>query len=451
MRKSMLLIRALNLGARLYLRELDRRNRRRELARGKRNKALAFAGGAGLGAGLMYLLDPDGGRRRRKLLNDQVASLMYRSDDALGRTARDLRNRTRGLLTEARARFEGQPASDEVLAARVRSKLGLVVSHPSAIEVAAVDGRVILSGSVLASEADQLLLAIVGVRGVREVENRLEVHDRAGTSPALQGGAPPPGQRFALMQTNWSPTARLLSSAAGGGLALYGATRRDALGVVLGAMGFGLLVRGLSNVEISRLLGLSSRHTASVQKTINVNAPIEYVFKVWSSFDNFPRFMSHLRGVKDLGNHRSHWIAEGPAGVPIEWDAVMTTWVPNSTIAWRSLPGSLVANAGTVRFVPNPDGSTRVDVKLSYTPPAGALGHAVAKLFGADPKSAMDEDLVRFKSLIEEGKTSARDKTVTREDLDFGRALERGAALPSQQIGPDASLHEREVGGEPTD
>jgi uncharacterized membrane protein len=93
--------------------------------------------------------------------------------------------------------------------------------------------------------------------------------------------------------------------------------------------------------------------------------------------------------------------------VSVEWDAVVTDWVPSQLIAWKSVEGSTVETAGRVRFEPTGDDRTEIDVQMSYNPPAGALGHAVATLFGADPKRAMDEDMVRLKSLLEEGKTRA--------------------------------------------
>jgi ElaB/YqjD/DUF883 family membrane-anchored ribosome-binding protein len=185
--KRAILTRGLQLGTRLYLRELDRRRQRRAQLRSRRNWALAFAGGAGLGAALMYLLDPDRGRRRRHLLNDQVGSLMSRSDDMIGKRARDLRNRARGLLAETRARIQHEEVDDEVLVERVRSRIGRVVSHPHAIEVAAHQGYVTLQGPILASEVEGLLSAVAAVRSVISVENRLDVRQRADDMPGLQG------------------------------------------------------------------------------------------------------------------------------------------------------------------------------------------------------------------------------------------------------------------------
>ena len=98
-------------------------------------------------------------------------------------------------------------------------------------------------------------------------------------------------------------------------------------------------------------------------------------------------------------------------------DEQITAFIPDRLIAWRSLPGQMVAGAGVARFEPNAYGGTRVDIKMSYNPPAGAMGHALATLLGAHPRRALDDDLVRFKSLLEDGQTSVRGQTVRREAL----------------------------------
>jgi uncharacterized membrane protein len=144
------------------------------------------------------------------------------------------------------------------------------------------------------------------------------------------------------------------------------------------------------------------RRAVEVQKTININAPVEQVFEFWRNFENFPRFMSNVRAVRDDGGGRSHWTVAGPAGVPVSWDAEITRLEPDQLIAWKSVPGSAVANAGIIRF-DRVEGGTRIDIKLAYNPPAGAIGHGVAWLFGADPKSEIDADLVRMKTMIETG------------------------------------------------
>ena len=93
----------------------------------------------------------------------------------------------------------------------------------------------------------------------------------------------------------------------------------------------------------------------------------------------------------------------GPAGLPVKWTAEVIEQIPNHLIAWRTVPGSLIRHFGVIHFEPNAQGGTRVDIKLAYNPIAGAVGHVVAKLFGADPKCEMDGDLVRMKTMIETG------------------------------------------------
>jgi uncharacterized membrane protein len=361
----------------------------------------------GMGVALMYFLDPGRGARRRALIRDKTVHALRKAEDAAETTVRDLRNRAKGLAAETRARFDGDDVDDVVLVARVRAEMGRVVSHPASIIVTAADGRVTLSGPVLADEADALLARARGVRGVRDVVSLLEVHERAENVSGLQGGGARPGAEFELLQENWTPAARLLVGAAGGALALTGARRGDLLGSVLGLAGLALLSRSATNAELRELVGAGGRGI-DVQKAINVAAPIDDVFSFFTNYENFPRFMSHVRQVRDTGEGGSHWVVDGPAGVPVEWDAVVSDVVPNEVLAWTSVPGSAVESAGLIRFAQNDDGTTHVDLKMTYRPPAGVIGHAASKLLGVDPKKQMDDDLARAKTYLETG-TPARD------------------------------------------
>jgi len=219
------------------------------------NKTLTFGVGLGIGTGVMYLLDPDRGKRRRALLRDKCVSATRKTGEGIETTARDLSNRARGIATSIQSRFTSAETDDTVLSDRVRSKLGRIVSHPGAIEVAAENGHVTLSGPVLESEVDSLLTCVKRIQGVNEVANNLEVHKEAGNHPALQGGRERQGHRFEFLQENWSPAARFVAGAAGASLAVYGGTRRDALGAGLGTAGLLLLTRGITNTEFSRLVG----------------------------------------------------------------------------------------------------------------------------------------------------------------------------------------------------
>jgi uncharacterized membrane protein len=356
----------------------------------------------------MYLLDPDRGSCRRARLKDKAAHAINKSGAAAGSVSRDLTNRVRGLAAQAGSAFKSCEADDDTLAARVRSRMGRAVSHPGAIEVTAGDGVVRLSGDALTHEVDALLSCARSTPGARGVDNQLRVHDRPGDIPNLQGAQgrrKRGGARFELMQSNWAPATRLLTTLTGGALMGLCLRRRDALGVVAGTVGFGLIMRGVTNLETRRILGIGGgRRAIDFHKTINIDAPVERVFEFWKNPHNFPHFMTNVREVRDLGNGRSQWTVAGPAGLPVKWNAVVTDLIPNKIIAWKSEAGSAIANAGIVRFDTNNGAGTRVTVRMSYNPPAGAIGHAFAKVFGANPKREMDQDLLRMKTMIETGR-----------------------------------------------
>jgi uncharacterized membrane protein len=180
------------------------------------------------------------------------------------------------------------------------------------------------------------------------------------------------------------------------GTALMLAARRPALGALAGAAGVGVLSRH----------GASRRdgpYAIEVGRTVRIDAPVEDVFAFWRDYRNFPRFMRNVREVHEEGEGRSRWIVAGPGGMPVEWTAEITRLKPDRLIAWRTVPGSSVEHEGRVQFRPGYRGGTRLDVRLTYRPPAGVLGHAVAKLFGADPQSEIASDLERMKTLIESG------------------------------------------------
>ncbi|HEY8459805.1 MAG TPA: SRPBCC family protein [Blastocatellia bacterium] len=142
----------------------------------------------------------------------------------------------------------------------------------------------------------------------------------------------------------------------------------------------------------------------SVAQAVTINRSPEELYRFWRDFQNLPRFMKHLESVREMGNGRSRWVAKGPAGGTVKWDAEITEDRPNELIAWRSLDGADVDNVGTVRFERAPGGrGSIVKVKMRYSPPAGALGAAVARLFGENPEWQVKDDLRRFKQLIETG------------------------------------------------
>jgi osmotically-inducible protein OsmY len=151
------------------------------------NRRWTIVSGVGLGAALMYLLDPDRGRRRRKLLRDRAVHVFHKTADGLCYASRGAAQSAEALSARARSLLTRSWVGDEVLVERVRSKIGHVVSHPGAIEVTAEDGRVILAGPILAGEVEDLLASVSRVGGVTGVENRLEVDEVAGHVPEFQG------------------------------------------------------------------------------------------------------------------------------------------------------------------------------------------------------------------------------------------------------------------------
>ncbi|MFB3816442.1 MAG: SRPBCC family protein [Candidatus Methylomirabilales bacterium] len=360
--------------------------------------------GFGLGLGVMYLLDPSMGRRRRSLAKDSVRGRLHDLGEEIERGVRDAGNRLYGLLAEARAAFRQEAVSEPQLAERVRARLGRVASHPSAIEVSVHGDQVTLSGPILAHELDQVLHAVAGVRGVNEVVNRLTPHARAENVPGLQGGAGRTGERAELMQANWAPGVRLTAGLLGGTLLANALRRPSPLNLLVGTLGFGLLARAATNIEAERLLGAGdSRRGIDLQKAITIDAPVDRVYRMWTNYQNFPHFMRNVREVRDLGGGRSAWTVAGPLGTPIRFNAVVTEQVANEVFAWKSEEGQPIGHAGMVRFAPAGTG-TRVDIRMTYRPPAGAAGHLVASLFGADPKTEMDQDLLRMKSFLETGR-----------------------------------------------
>ena len=303
--------------------------------------------------------------------------------------------------------FEQEQVSDRVLGERVRSKLGALVRHPSSIEVTADNGHITLSGPILSQEVDRLLDQVRKVKGVAGVENRLEIHDQPGNIPGLQGEPPrlPRGEPFELMQTNWSPTARVTVGMVGATLAFYGASRRDLPGAGLALLGIAALTRASSNLPLKRIVGIGTGHRAvDVSKTMIIAAPLERVFAFWANYKDFPHYTKHVREVWETGEGHSRWTVVGPAGVELSWNTTITSFIPNQELAWRTEPDSRVQHAGILKFRDNQDDTTTVHIRMSYNPPGGAIGHGIATLLRTDPKTLIEEDLVRIKTVLESGK-----------------------------------------------
>jgi uncharacterized membrane protein len=206
------------------------------------------------------------------------------------------------------------------------------------------------------------------------------------------------------------------SAATGAALIVYGITRRSVPGMCLALAGAPLAYRGLAgrwppylgsliegNGRDSRV-ALSGDRGVHVRESIRIEKPVAEVYRFWRQFENLSQFMTNLVRVTDLGNGRSHWVATGPAGTTIEWDAEIINEVENKVIGWRSLPESDVVSAGSVNFDAVRGGrSTQVSVHLQYAPPAGRLGALAASILGRDPSRTIREDLRRLKQILETG------------------------------------------------
>ncbi len=182
----------------------------------------------------------------------------------------------------------------------------------------------------------------------------------------------------------------------GGALAVYGITRRSAMGYALAGAGgvlayFGATANGAPREFLA-------------ETTILLNTSPEEAYRFWRDFDNLPRFMRHLESVRTSGDRHSHWVALGPAGARIQWDTEIIEEIENSSIRWRSLPGSDVMVNGYVQFHRAPGNrGTEFTASIFYQPPAGAAGKIVAQLLGHDPHLMMKQDIRRFKALLETG------------------------------------------------
>jgi uncharacterized membrane protein len=167
---------------------------------------------------------------------------------------------------------------------------------------------------------------------------------------------------------------------------------------------------GIAAVDVLAAARASKRHDPTrtseggaftVSAGVTVNRPAEDAYGLWRDFSRLPEFMVHLESVSADGKH---WVAKRPGGGTVDWNAEIVADVPEQRLAWRSLEGADVANAGEVTFGPAPGGrGTEVRVRLTYEPPLGAAGNAVARLLGEEPRQQVTDDLHRFKQVLETG------------------------------------------------
>ncbi len=269
-------------------------------------------GSLGIGAGLMYFMDPNRGRRRRSMLQAQVNHSLRQTGEAINSSMDGLRSRTQDLM-------------------------------------------------------DQTRLAITGQRP----DSRIPA--------ALQG----------------------LLAAGGGSLAFYGRKRKNVIGTVLSLAGLSMVAGGVASIPIRRMIKRNREQDGiEVEKMIEIDAPLEEVYRFWSDYENLPRFMSHVRHVQALEGGRAHWRAGEMDDGELEWDTITTSQVPNELLSWRSPGDAPIRALGCARFRRTGRGGTRLSVHLSYAA-SGDLSRKTAKLLGEYPLQQLDEDLMRMRKLIE--------------------------------------------------
>ncbi len=266
----------------------------------------------------------------------------------------------------------------------------------------------------------------------------MATNETALTQAQIDRGEAPQGYRSSV---NVGDTERWVSALGGGALALYGLTRGNLPGVALALLGASIAYRGFSgHCYAYQSLGIDTSgrpenpnisvpagRGVKVEKSLTINRPAEELYRFWRNLENLPRVMSHLESVTEYDGNRSHWVAKAPAGTTVEWDAEITEDRPNELIAWRSLEGADVSNSGSVRFMhATGKRGTIVMVEIDYGPPGGLLGAAVAKLFGEEPAQQVNDDLRRFKQVVETGEVVISEGTL----LGTG-ATEQRAAQPA--------------------
>ncbi|GAB3325489.1 SRPBCC family protein [Larkinella ripae] len=221
---------------------------------------------------------------------------------------------------------------------------------------------------------------------------------------------------------------RVWSTVGGGLLLTYGLKRASVGGILLAAIGGYLAYRGMSgHCPVSETLG---RNTAEGQDIVpspieisvsqTIYKPRNEVYKFWRQLENLPRFMSHLKEVKQLDSTHSHWVAQLGEGKvaeavgSVEWDAQIIHETANERLVWKSVEGASIDNAGEVRFTDSADGfGTEIQATIHYRPPVGHLGSAVMKLFNPTFAQLIEKDLRRFKEIMEQDEISSAQTELT--------------------------------------
>jgi uncharacterized membrane protein len=224
--------------------------------------------------------------------------------------------------------------------------------------------------------------------------------------------------RYGKMKINVAEAERWGSVALGGGLLLYAMKKRSWSALVFGLVGGGLVLRGaLGKSLFYRLIGINTatgkglmgqhavHNLIRADKAIVIDRPADELYRFLRELENLPMVFGHLKSVNSIDARRSLWKAKMPAGIDLVWEAEITEERENRKLAWRASDPSGLRSEGTLVLDPVGEGgkNTQVGVHLEYELPLGKPGKAFAKLFGKHPDRLVDEELHRFKSLMETG------------------------------------------------
>jgi uncharacterized membrane protein len=360
-----------------------------------------WIGGVGLGIGAAaYFADPTRGPQRRAALAKGAGRLWERAAGEVKKSLVDAQHHLTGMSARLSSSLRAEDPPEQVLEARIRSRMGRVLSHPRKVHVVCDHGLVTLWGTVPENEIYELLRTVKAVPGVKEIQEHLDTYEEEVQRHDLDA------LNHARKETrlNWSPARRMLVGSAGAALALYGLKRKEAVGTTAAVMGAGLIAYSMLRNDLSSTLALTELSPGfELEKTIHITAPVSDVFAFWADPVNYPKAFSHVANIERLGENLYRWKLIGPGGIPVTWEGVITRTIPNTLVEWKSLPGSTVGNFGVARFDPVYDGSTRLHLRMFYRPPAGILGRFVAEFLGSDPARILDQDLNRLRKLFEKG------------------------------------------------
>jgi uncharacterized membrane protein len=217
-----------------------------------------------------------------------------------------------------------------------------------------------------------------------------------------------------VSRTNLNNVERAASLIGGATLLCIGLKRPSWGGLIMAIAGGALVHTGATGYCVAYgALGRTSNGTSDdenvardvhVEKSVLINRDATELYAYWREFENLPAIMRHLDSVTTLDDQKSHWVAIGPAGKKFEWDAEIYNEKPDELIALRSMPGADIVNAGSVHFERASFGrGTRVKVVLNYNIPGGKLTALFAKPFGTEPGQLIEDELRRFKQLMETG------------------------------------------------